>query len=253
MSDIITAQVIPKYGQVLATAYALEQRIGKAFKLPVEEPERVVAIVLKIAREKLPVLIQLRDKIDLIGVQSLETTVLDNEMESVFSLDAASERGIVLGEELAVRFYTDKKEPHRGKMSPSAKSNAFYIGQVVREEEPTTGDVPVTMLLQVIPGGKETSHHYHKHTRELFLAIAGKAIIKVHRVYHKLKERFPRIEVIKPYFREIAPNTYHQLRALEHGAVNVLCMNPYDPELKDHFYHPDSIKPVVKDAKVLVQ
>ncbi|MBD3355446.1 cupin domain-containing protein [Candidatus Woesearchaeota archaeon] len=207
--------IIPKYNNVVKVIEYLK-RFGCDVD-SVEEPKHVFAVDTVI--KDISKLAELKNCVDLIIVYGLTESVLDNQYKSLSSDNFDIEEKFV--------FYSPNAHHHKGKMSNPSRSGAKYEWIIYREDEPVKGDNSAALLLQHIPPNKKTSCHYHKNTFEFFLPLAGKAIIKIGDEEKDLKNSC---------FTMVEKEILHQLRTSDNTALNCLCMKPYDPDMKDHFY-----------------
>ncbi len=217
MEKIIPVTIVPRYSYVSETVLRLEN-VAHSFKTNCnKETETITSLVVNIAKDKLHKLLELRDLVDIIALSSVEATILDGTYQTRIFKN--------------LRVYSPKFEEHRGKMSNGNQSDATYHGIITREGP--IKNRPVKLLLQFIKPNGKTSHHYHKKTVEFFLRLLGKTII----CCNKLGNIHSKIQTLKDFvFTKVMPKTSHQLRAQNKPGINLLCMDPYDPELKDHFY-----------------
>jgi len=225
MKDDVTVTIVPRYNCVVETYNMLNEMGISVVKGFSNEVKRAVAITANVARNKISRLEELRNIVDLIAVYSVNKTELDKIYKSISSRDLKVEQDFVLYSPTAVK--------HPGKMSNSQKSDATYHW-IIPRNEPADEKNPVSLLLQFIKPNASTSRHYHVKTIESFLPLFGKTIITCHRINEKLPAKAQNL--IYSTFKKIMPKTAHQLKTLDEPAVNLICMKPYDPKLKDHFY-----------------
>lgn len=225
MEDSVNVTIVPRHDCVVET-YNLLNEIGisvvNGFSKEVKD---AVALTVMVARNKISVLKEFRNIVDLIAVYSVNKTELDNIYNSISSRDLKIKQDFVIYSPTAVK--------HPGKMSNSQKSDAEYHW-IIKRGDSVEGKNPVSLLLQFIKPHASTSRHYHIRTIESFLPLFGKTMITC----HKINEKLPAMaqNLIYSAFSRIMPKTAHQLKTLDEPAVNVICMRPYDPKLKDHFY-----------------
>jgi len=205
--------IIPKYGCIIKIAEHLKKI--SSFENELEEVKHVMVINTEIEESNLGKLSELKDYIDLIVVYTLTKTVLDDCYKTLSSDKFDINEKFV--------FYSPNAHHHRGKMSHSSKSGAKYEWIIYR----TDGKKPVVLLLQHLEPNKKTSYHYHKKTLEFFLPLAGKTIIR-------LGDKEKNLE--KGCFTKVGCEVCHQLRTANGTALNCLCMEPYDADMKDHYY-----------------
>ncbi len=217
MIEVIPVTIIPRYGCVSETIYKLEE-IGNSFKTKYhEETKTISSVVVNIAKDNLHKLLELREIVDIMALSSVEATILDQSYQSRIFQN--------------LRVYSPRFENHRGEMSGNGKSDATYHGIITRDNK--INNKPVKLLLQFIKPNAKTSNHYHKKTIEFFLPLLGKTLLYC----NKVGEIHPKIQNLKDFvFTKIMPRTAHQLRTKNTPCVNLLCMEPYDPRLRDHFY-----------------
>lgn len=225
MKDDVTVTIVPRHNCVVETYNMLNEMGISVLNRFSKEAKDAVALTAMVARNKISSLEEFRNIVDLIAVYSVNKTNLDKVYKSISSKDLKIEKDFVLYSPTAVK--------HPGKMSDSKKSDATYHW-VIPRGEPADGKNPVSLLLQFIRPNASTSRHYHIRTIESFLPLFGKTIITCHRI----NKRFPSMaqNLIYSAFKRIMPKTAHQLKTLDEPAVNLICMRPYDPKLKDHFY-----------------
>ena len=222
----VPVTIIPRYGCVLDTLKRLDDIVISIGNRCTKEAENVSVLTAKIARANLYKLTMLRDVVDLIALNSVQSTILDNEYKSISSVNLNTVDDFVI--------YSPTAIDHPGKMSQNGKSDATYPWMIFRYEEPVEGDNPVTLLLQFIKAKGVTSDHYHHQTTEFFLPLVGKTLLCCHDINNMLPKMAR--NMIDSFFTKVMPKTAHQLRALNEPAINLLCMKPYDPDLKDHYY-----------------
>jgi hypothetical protein len=223
--NFVSVTIVPRYNHVVDTYDALEN-IGVSFVRNFsEEVKGVASVSVKIAKDKISKLKEIKEIVDLIAVYSLNKTELDKIYKKISSQDLKIKKNFVIYSPTAVK--------HPGKMSNSGKSAAEYHW-IIKRNEPVNGENPVSLLLQFIKPRASTSRHYHIETIEYFLPLFGKTIITCQKITDKLPSKAQ--ELIYNAFSRVMPKTAHQLKTLDEPAVNLLCMQPYDPELKDHFY-----------------
>ena len=223
MKDILRVTIVPRYGCINASARKLEELTGYTDTKYILHQEPIAALIAEIPDGDLAGLAKLKDFVDIIAVKSLDT-VLDDEFMSLDSSD--------LGLDSPLTIYSPTARVHsRGKMSNGGRSSAQYHWEIFRPEEPSNGAEPVCLLLQSIPSGGLTSRHHHERTEERFLSLAGEAEISLQNGKEPVT-----YSASKGYFFRVGPKVEHQLRTSSRPVVNVLYMNPYDPELKDHHY-----------------
>ena len=225
MKDYVAVTIVPKYNCVVETYNMLNEMGISVLKGFSNDVKRAVALTASVARDKISKLEELRSIVDLIAVYSVNKTELDKVYKSISSRDLKIEQDFVLYSPTAIK--------HPGKMSNSQKSDAKYYW-VIPRDEPADKKNPVSLLLQFIKPNSSTSRHYHVRTIESFLPLFGKTIITCHRINEKLPAKAQNL--IYSSFKKIMPKTAHQLKTLDGPAVNLICMRPYDPKLKDHFY-----------------
>ena len=121
-------------------------------------------------------------------------------------------------------------KPHSGKMSSSTKSDAVYFG-IINRGKSDIGEV--CLLLQFIPPNAGTSYHYHDKVTESFYPLLGQCFLITSAIS---PEKTSKMTLDKTAVTRLSPRTAHRLTTQESSAVNVLCMDPYDAELKDHHY-----------------
>jgi len=222
MEETVRATLVPKYGCIDASARKLEDLIRGIKTRYIIHQEPIAALTAEIPISDLARLAEFEGIIDLIALRSLDATLKNDFM----SLDSSE-----LGLDSPLTLYSPAAKIHsRGKMSNGGKSAAVYHWEIFRPEEPSSGAEPVCLLLQSIPSGGLTSKHHHERTEERFLSLAGKAEINMQDGKNPVT-----YNTTEGYFFRVAPMVKHQLRTLKH-VVNVLYMNPYDPDLKDHHY-----------------
>ncbi|MDD5086881.1 MAG: hypothetical protein PHV16_03950, partial [Candidatus Nanoarchaeia archaeon] len=217
--------IVPRYNHVVDTYNALENMGFSLAKNITEEIKDVSALSINIAKSNISKLNELNDIVDLIAVYSLNKTELDKTYKKISSEDLKIKKDFVIYSPTAVK--------HPGKMSNSGKSDAEYYW-IIKRDDPVNGENPVSLLLQFIKPRASTSRHYHIETIEYFLPLFGKTMITCQKITEKLPSKAK--ELIYDVFSKVMPKTAHQLKTLDEPAVNLLCMQPYDPNLKDHFY-----------------
>jgi len=223
--NFVSVTIVPRYNHILDTYDALEN-IGVSFARNFsEEVKGVASVSVNIAKDKVSKLNELKEIVDLIAVYSLNKTELDKVYKKISSEDLKINNDFVIYSPTAVK--------HPGKMSNSGKSSAEYYW-IIKRDEPVEGENPVSLLLQFIKPRASTSRHYHVKTIEYFLPLFGKTMITCQKITEKLPSKAQ--ELIYDVFSKVMPKTAHQLKTLDGPAVNLLCMRPYDPKLKDHFY-----------------
>jgi len=223
--DFVSVTIVPRYNHILDTYDALEDMGVSFVRNFSEELKGVASVSAKIAKDKISKLNELKDIVDLIAVYSLNKTELDKTYKKISSEDLKIQKEFVIYSPTAVK--------HPGKMSNSGKSDAEYYW-IIKRDEPVEGENPVSLLLQFIKPRASTSRHYHVKTIEHFLPLFGKTMITCQKITERLPSKAQ--ELIYNVFSRVMPKTAHQLKTLDEPAVNLLCMQPYDPELKDHFY-----------------
>ena len=225
MKDYVDITIVPRYNCAVET-YNILNKIGiSVVNNFSKDAKDIVALTANVARNKISKLEELCSIVDLIAVYSVNKTNLDKVYKSISSKDLKIKPNFVIYSPTAVK--------HPGKMSNSGKSDAEYRW-IIKRDDPVQGKNPVSLLLQFIKPNASTSRHYHIKTIESFLPLFGKTIITC----HKINEKLPAIaqNLIYSAFKRIMPKTAHQLKTLDEPAVNLICMRPYDPSLKDHFY-----------------
>ncbi|MEE9525623.1 MAG: hypothetical protein V3V78_03400 [Candidatus Woesearchaeota archaeon] len=215
--------IIPRYGQIKNTIFRL---VPITDSLEEDEKEHVVALNFEIRDEDIGKLAELKEFVDLIVVRGITESSLDDIYHSL------SSKELDINEEFV--FYSPTAEKHKGKMSHSSQSDAVYEWIINRPEEPVKGEAPVALLLQNIKPNGKTSNHYHDNTREGFLSLAGQTILGGRAVRDKISSSEQILG--KDSFIFVEQKTPHQLRTTNGRALNCLCLKPYDPDMKDHFY-----------------
>ena len=225
MKDYVNVTIVPRYNCTVETCDMLNEMGISVLNTFSKDAKDTVALTVNIARDNISKLEKLCNMVDLIAVYSMNKTKLDSVYKKISSEDLKVNKDFVIYSPTAVK--------HPGKMSNSRKSDAEYYW-VIPRDDPHKGENPVSLLLQFIKPHASTSRHYHIKTIESFLPLFGKTIITCHRINEKL----PAIaqNLIYSTFKKIMPKTAHQLKTLDEPAVNLICMRPYDPKLKDHFY-----------------
>ncbi len=223
--NFVSVTIVPRYNHLIDTYNALENMGFSLAKNITEEIKDVSALSINIAKSNISKLNELKDIVDLIAVYSLNKTELDKTYKKISSEDLRIENDFVIYSPTAVK--------HPGKMSNSGKSAAEYYW-IIKRDDPVEGENPVSLLLQFIKPNASTSRHYHINTIEHFLPLFGKTMITCQKITERLPSKAQ--ELIYDVFSKVMPKTAHQLKTLDKPAVNLLCMQPYDPELKDHFY-----------------
>jgi len=225
MKDNVTVTIVPRYDCTVET-YNMLNKIGISIVNNFSKDAKdIVALTANVSKNKISKLEELCSIVDLIAIYSVNKTNLDKVYKSISSKNLKIKQDFVLYSPTAVK--------HPGKMSNSGKSDAEYRW-IIKRDDPVQGKNPVSLLLQFIKPNASTSRHYHIKTIESFLPLFGKTIITC----HKINEKLPAIaqNLIYSAFKRIMPKTAHQLKTLDKPAVNLICMRPYDPKLKDHFY-----------------
>ncbi|MBW2978160.1 hypothetical protein KY331_04910 [Candidatus Woesearchaeota archaeon] len=222
MEEFVTTTIVPRYGLISASAERLEDITRQIRTKYLRPKDPVIALVADIPVGDLHQLVKLREFVDLIAIRSLDSKALNGDFVALDSL--------ALGVDVPLSLYSVTARPHRGKMSNGGKSAANYHWEIFRPEEPSNGEEPACLIVQSIPSGGLTSRHHHEYTDERFLSLAGKADISIQN--GKGPATYCTIENC---FFQVFPLTQHQLKTST-PVVNVLYMNPYDPELKDHHY-----------------
>jgi hypothetical protein len=202
--------IVPAYGQLENVKDGLEQLGFDIAQLCIEKSSHVAAIVGKHSPKTVERISSILHLIDIVCTQGVESVSLPSQ---IYSKEGAA-------------IYSPPLQPHPGVMSGYTLSDAQYLGMIYRENG-------TTYLLQYIKPNGHTSEHYHRNTTEFFLSLLGKTILKVKDVVSK-DERLE--EIAKRVFTRVLPETVHQLRTREAEGINLLCMEPYDPDKKDHHY-----------------
>jgi len=230
VKNSVDVVVIPKYGKVVATATELGTLLDFYPAKLVEETAHIRPLNFSMPLNMLDHLPRtLSGMVDLIAIDSLESTVLNNEYPSVSSIDLSA-NGIT-----PFVIYSPNPTIHRGKMSDQSKSDAHYPWLIYREEHPHINGLPVAMLLQFLNPDGHTSHHFHRKTEEFFAPLFGYTNIS-HQQKRQYELKRPPSKNHLKQLTQIIPKIVHQLTTDDKPGVNIICMRPYDPELKDHFH-----------------
>lgn len=194
--------------------------------------DQIVPVAAEISAGRINKIGKIADSLDLVVVHSQFSGRLEDSFEEkAVSYDIAGEYRSKMNGIHSAAFFSNTAEPFERKVMtgkdniPKQSSDATYHWKIERPEHPSNGDVPVVLLLQFIPPYGKTSDHYHKKTVETYIPILGKAFWTLHK-----NSEYGR------GFEQVMPGTFHQLYTREEPAINVLCMNPFDPGLEDHFF-----------------
>lgn len=243
-NDLFPVTIIPKYNQFEKVISLVEDRLlqgsivgkGKVWR---NGTPRLEVVVKRSSIERIG---KVSKYVDFVAVDGLDAHFLSNDFESYLNTGhIAEDNGIYVNGDHKASFFSSFAKPHpRRIMSGDDKKNwhkhsdATYSWVIERTDEPFDGEYPIAFLLQFIKPNGGTSSHYHKKTTEFMIPLVG----SIKYVAQKIEECSPiASKTIKPgKFVQMIPGTAHMFIARNEPAINLLCMKPYDPELKDHFY-----------------
>ena len=242
--DLFAVTIVPKYSQFQRVAewvedYLLQGSIKGRGKVSRNGTHRLEVVV---RRARIELLGKISSNVDFVAVDGLDAHFLTSDFESYLNTGQIAENnGIYVNGDHQTSFFSSFAKPHpKGKMSGGNEekwhkhSDATYSWIIERPEEPVDGEYPVAFLLQFIKPNGGTSSHYHKKTTEFMIPLVG----SIEYIAQKNEEGAPSASTtIKPgKFAQMMPGTIHLFIARNEPAINLLCMKPYDPKLKDHFY-----------------
>jgi len=219
--NIIPGIIIPKYNCVNKTLESIDGLMRFSATAFHSNHKPIVSLEMSLEKKDIEKLSKIKEFVDIIKLDTIDETVLDNEYGALSSKNLDMDGKFVI--------YSPDAKEHNGKMSNSNKSDASYIWLVERQG---FEDEPAALLVQLIKEHGKTSRHYHLKTNEFFLSIAGTVFLEYGNIGNVLKSEM----LSKKDFFEVNPNTIHQLKTKNMPALNLLCMSPYDPDLKDHHY-----------------